>query len=204
MKNFWDERYAQEKYVYGTTPNSFFEQNITKITPSSKLLFPAEGEGRNAVFAAQKGFEVTAFDISKQGRVKALQLAKTKNVTLNYKLGKLEDLELEENYYDALVLIFAHFPPAIRNAYHQKFQKLLKRGGLIILEAFSKNNLDQKKQYPNIGGPPNPEMLYSTEMLSKDFKDMDMILLDEELISLKEGEFHKGVGAVVRCIARKE
>ena len=203
MKKFWDERYAQEKYVYGTTPNNFFEQNITKITPNGKLLFPAEGEGRNAVFAAQQGFEVTAFDISKQGREKALLLAKSKSVTLNYKLGKLENLEMEENYYDAVVLIFAHFPPDVRLAYHKKAQQLLKKGGLIVLEAFHKNNLIQKQQYPNIGGPGNQEMLYTKETLAKDFKGMEMVTLSEELVPLAEGDFHKGIGAVVRCIAHK-
>jgi hypothetical protein len=59
MNNFWDERYADEEYVYGTTPNQYFKQELEKLTPG-KILLPGEGEGRNAVFAATQGWKVTA------------------------------------------------------------------------------------------------------------------------------------------------
>ena len=61
MKEFWNERYSQEAYAYGTEPNAFFKSRIDQLSPG-KLLLPAEGEGRNAVYAATKGFEVSAYD----------------------------------------------------------------------------------------------------------------------------------------------
>lgn len=83
MKAFWNQRYDEPEYAYGTQPNLFFKDQLDQLTPG-KLLMPAEGEGRNAVYAAGKGWEVTAFDSSSSGQKKALRLAQEKKVTLNY------------------------------------------------------------------------------------------------------------------------
>ena len=56
MKEFWDTRYAEIDFAYGKTPNTFFKDSIDKLTPG-KLLLPADGEGRNAVYAATKGWD---------------------------------------------------------------------------------------------------------------------------------------------------
>lgn len=81
--DFWNEMYGTEEFRYGTTPNEFFKEKLDKMKPGSVLL-PAEGEGRNAVYAATQGWDVTAFDISAQGKEKAVQLAKQHNVSINY------------------------------------------------------------------------------------------------------------------------
>ena len=79
MKNnpadFWNERFGKEEFIYGTEPNQFFKEQLQNLEIGT-LLLPAEGEGRNAVYAATQGWEVSAFDISEQGRVKAIFLAK--------------------------------------------------------------------------------------------------------------------------------
>jgi Tellurite resistance protein TehB len=74
MKDFWNTRYKEESYAYGIEPNAFFKENIDKLVPG-KILLPAEGEGRNAVYAARKGWEVTAFDFSDEAKIKTLKLA---------------------------------------------------------------------------------------------------------------------------------
>ena len=74
MKNFWDERYKAKAYVYGKEPNQYFAEKLRELEPG-KILLPAEGEGRNAVFAARQGWEVSAFDSSSEGRKKAFLLA---------------------------------------------------------------------------------------------------------------------------------
>ena len=88
MKEFWNERYAEKEYVYGKAPNKYFKEKIDEIKPG-KILFPAEGEGRNAIYAASKDWEVSAFDISEKGKEKALKLSEEEGVHIDYKVGKL-------------------------------------------------------------------------------------------------------------------
>ncbi|WP_295336873.1 bifunctional 2-polyprenyl-6-hydroxyphenol methylase/3-demethylubiquinol 3-O-methyltransferase UbiG [Flavobacterium sp.] len=197
MINFWDERYAAEAYAYGTAPNVFFKETIGEI-PKGKLLFPAEGEGRNAVFAAQLGYEVYAFDTSKEAKNKADKLAQKYGVTLDYSVGDLETLNYPESYFDALILIYAHVPAEIRTAFCQHLLRLLKPNGQIIFESFSQEQLNYTS-----GGPKNSEMLFSEAQVKNDFPNVDFDFLTTEVISLDEGKYHQGLGSVVRFRARK-
>ena len=113
MINMWDSRYAEDEYAYGTEPNEFFKETINKFDIDGKILLPAEGEGRNAVYAAKKGLDVTAFDISIEGTKKALQLAEHENVAIRYEVGNLPELKLMNESFDAAAFIYAHFPPPI-------------------------------------------------------------------------------------------
>ena len=70
----WNDRYSSEEFAYGTAPNNYLKEQLEKLKTGS-ILFPAEGEGRNAVFAAKLGWKVSAFDISAEGKNKALKLA---------------------------------------------------------------------------------------------------------------------------------
>jgi len=85
MKEMWNQRYAAKDFSYGTEPNRFFKDWIDKY-PAGEILFPAEGEGRNAIYAAKKGWEVTAFDFSGEGKRKAVQLAEIEKVKIDYKV----------------------------------------------------------------------------------------------------------------------
>ncbi|HTN67918.1 MAG TPA: hypothetical protein VLZ33_00485 [Dysgonamonadaceae bacterium] len=90
MKEKWDERYYSETYIYGTCPNAWFATKLDELTPG-KLLLPAEGESRNAVYAPTKGWEVTSFDQSVEGRKKALKLATEREVKINYQIHDLSE-----------------------------------------------------------------------------------------------------------------
>lgn len=203
MTEMWNQRYSSSKYAYGINPNEFFKDTLNKYALNGNILFPAEGEGRNAVYAAKKGLKVTAFDISKEGRKKALQLAKEENVTLHYEIGALEDLELVNTKFDTAALIFAHFPPAILSDYHKKIADLIVAGGMIILEGFSKNHLPLRNANPKLGGPNKLEMLFSVDSIKKDFPNFEIIQLEEVEVELNEGEFHNGRSKVIRFIGRK-
>lgn len=200
----WDKRYSSKGYAYGTIPNVFFKNSIEKFGLSGKILLPAEGEGRNAVYAAKKGLEVTAFDISDEGRKKALLLAKNANVNVEYELGDFLKMEFAKNSFDAAALIFAHFPPNILSTYHRRIASLIKPGGLMILEGFSKNNLALRERNPEIGGPNRLEMLFSVECIKEDFFDFEIIELEEVETDLNEGIYHNGTAKVIRFIGRKK
>ena len=161
-------------------------------------MLPAEGEGRNAVFAAKLGWDVHAIDMSERGKEKALKLAKENNLDFQYDVSALQDFQYTENEYDALALIYAHFPPLLRNKIHQKLIGSLKSDGILLLEAFGKKQFGKKS-----GGPPAIEMLYSIEELKTDFTNFDFIEEIEMEVELSEGELHKGTAEVIRIKARK-
>lgn len=202
MKEFWNQRYSVEAYAYGTEPNEFYREIINKLKPG-KALFPAEGEGRNAVFAASSGWEVAAFDQSEEGKVKAEKLAKSRGVSIDYRVGTLPELSYEYESFDLVVLIFAHFPPSIRSFMHSQLLALLKPGGLVVMEAFSKDHLQYNSINPKAGGPKDLVMLYSDDELMQDFGNLETIVKEEKIVSLEEGEFHVGESAVIRFVGKK-
>lgn len=202
MKEFWNDRYSKDSYAYGSTPNEFLKQELVKLE-KGKILFPAEGEGRNAVFAANEGWIVDAFDLSEEGQKKALKLAEQQNVTIDYQVGEFSQVNYEKESFDAIVLIFAHFPTEVKSEYHKKLATYLKKGGVIIFEAFSKKHLEYNSVNPNVGGPKNIDMLFSIEEIENDFKGFEIIKLSEETIELNEGDYHIGQGSVIRFVGRK-
>ena len=203
MKEFWNRRYKEGEDVYGENPNVYFEEIINKLDLTGKALFPADGEGRNSVYAATKGLEVVAFDISDEGKKKALKLAMQKQVEVDYKVGELSELNFKSNSFDVVVLIYAHFNNDLRNQLHNEFVGLLKPNGYLILEGFSENHIAYQARQPNIGGPKSVEILFSKQKIEKDFKKLKTIELEEIEIELNEGEYHKGTGSVIRYVGRK-
>ncbi|WP_163714361.1 class I SAM-dependent methyltransferase [Mangrovibacterium lignilyticum] len=197
MTNFWDERFAAEEYVYGTEPNEFVKQELQTLKPG-KILFPGEGEGRNAVYAAQLGWDVTAFDSSSEGKAKAERLAKSKNVAIDYQLAAYHEANFAAESFDALVLIYTHVPAAMRREYHQKFLSFLKPGGYLLAEAFSKEQINN-----NTGGPRDINMLWSEEELEGDFATLSNLKVELLETELQEGEFHMGKAAVIRAVGKK-
>lgn len=202
MNQKWDERYKDTEFAYGTEPNVFFKEWLLKFEPG-KILMPADGEGRNGVFAAQLNWNVTSFDLSSEGQLKALKLAKENKVTLEYIVGNLEHLEFEKNSFDAIGLIYAHFSAETKSKLHKKLDEYLKPGGIIIFEAFSKSHLDFKKANPKVGGPDNLNDLFSVSEILADFDHYEILLLEEKEIVLSEGKFHVGTGSVIRFVGKK-
>lgn len=203
MKEMWEQRYGAEGYAYGTEPNVFFKSTLEKYAPSGHFLFPAEGEGRNAVYAAGQGLRVTACDLSEQGRSKALKLAEQRSVSLRYELGDFAHITFEEAPFDGAVLIFAHFPEGLRSSFHRKISDLVHPGGLVILEGFSQSNLPLREANPRVGGPNKLEMLFTPEAIRSEFPDFEALELAEVETELSEGEFHVGLARVVRFVGRK-
>lgn len=198
----WNHNFQRPEYVYGTQPNVFFKAQLDQHGPG-RILLGAEGEGRNAVYAARRGWQVSAFDISAAARDKALKLAGDAEVKLDYRIGELPELNFEAAAFDVLALIYAHFPPHLKSAYHRHLAGLLRPGGTVIVEAFSKNHLDYRQKDSRVGGPSSLEALFSEAELLEDFSGFDMQILQTQEITLSEGLFHNGTGSVVRMIARK-
>ncbi|NLR78233.1 class I SAM-dependent methyltransferase [Chitinophaga eiseniae] len=202
MQNMWDERYSRQEFVYGREPNEFFKLQLDQL-PTGSILMPADGEGRNGVYAATKGWAVTSCDLSQEGRNKALQLAAERGTTLEYLVGDIGALSLPESAFDAIGLIFAHFPPDQKSFLLQRIARCLKPGGYLIFEAYSKQHVKYQQVNPTAGGPKGAENLYSTEELLQCFGHYDIQLLEETEIEQGEGIFHNGRGIVLRFVGRK-
>ena len=199
----WNDRYSKDEFAYGEEPNNYLKEQLGKLDVGA-ILFPAEGEGRNAVFAAKLGWNVSAFDISVEGKKKALQLAETNNVKIDYEVGEMLALNYNTEQFDAIALIYAHFPASIKSLYHKTLGKYLRKNGLIIFEAFSKRHIDYISKNEKVGGPKDIAMLFSIDELKSDFANYEIIELAEEEIELSEGLFHNGKGSVIRFVGRKK
>lgn len=196
MKDFWNQRYATQETVYGKAPNLYFKSILDSLTPGS-LLMPAEGEGRNAVYAASLGWKVEAFDYSSVAQEKALQLAEANDVTIKYDVLELNEFKANKQYA-AIGLIYVHLPTKERIALHQKMIDALLPGGVLIIEAFTKAQINNAS-----GGPKDIEQLYSLDQLKQDFASLNCIQAVEIEIDLEEGPFHKGKANLVRYCAKK-
>lgn len=196
--NFWNKRYAEPEYAYGKEPNEHFKHVIDGLKPG-KILLPGEGEGRNAVYAAIKGWKVTAIDLSNEGRNKALKLAAENNVDIEYTVSTFDEYNFTENEYDAIALIFVHFKQENRERIHRTITRALKNGGVLLIEAFSKSQINN-----NSGGPKDILSLYSIEDLRQDFQNFAIESLTENQIQLSEGIHHKGTADVIRLKAIKK
>lgn len=199
----WDDRYKSEEFAYGEDPNNYLKEQIEKLNTGT-ILFPAEGEGRNAVFAAKLGWKVSAFDISEEGKNKALKLAEANNVAIDYQVGVLETLNYKPEQFDAIALIYAHFPAEIKSSIHKTLETYLRKDGIIIFEAFSKKHLEYLAINDKVGGPKDIESLFSIEEIQADFPKYEIIELEEKEIELNEGLFHNGKGSVIRFVGIKK
>ena len=202
MEAFWNERYRGTEYAYGTAPNTWLEDMLHKLPPG-RLLLPADGEGRNAVYAATLGWDVEACDLSIEGQRKAFQLAAARGVRIGYQVGDFGNLPYARESFDAAGLIYAHFDPAKRPAYHRLLDDYLKPGGHLILEGFSKRHPEWQARHPHIGGPRDIPLLYDLAEIERDFGHYEILYLQEEAVELTEGELHVGEGCVIRFFARK-
>ncbi|UCB56340.1 MAG: class I SAM-dependent methyltransferase [Thiotrichales bacterium] len=193
----WDERYNMPEYAYGKEPNEFLTSQV-EIIPRGRTLCLAEGEGRNAVFLAEHGHEVTAVDASAIGLTKAERLAQEHGVTITTLVKDLADFDIEVDSWDAIISIFAHVPPDIRRALHRKIVTGLKSGGMLVLEAYTPDQIGR-----GTGGPPVSEMTMSLDALEVEFEGLNFSHAVECERDVVEGRFHTGRGAVVQLVAVK-
>lgn len=193
----WDGRYSGEDYLYGTEPNYFLVEQVAGIDPGRALCI-AEGEGRNAVYLAGLGFEVTAVDQSPEGGRKTLALAADRGVEVEVHTADLAEYDLGSDRWDLIVSVFAHLPPAVRADVFMRLPRALAPGGTLILEAYRPEQAGR-----DTGGPPDSARLYDLETLEREIVGLDVQLARETERDVIEGRGHTGAGAVVQLVARR-
>lgn len=196
--NPWHTRFQKDEYVYGTEPNVFLKEMQEKLNLSGDALAIAEGEGRNAVFLAEQGMKVTAWDYAESGLAKTLKLAQNRGVSVSTELVDLNEANWVENQWDELVCIFGHFPSEVRNKALEGVKKAVKPGGYFITEVYSMYQIPYKS-----GGPQNKEFLYAPEEFLKTFRDWRIVHFFMGEVVRHEGELHNGLAHVIQFVAQK-
>ena len=194
----WDERYQTPEYIFGDQPCQWLIMNQHRLPQSGKALALGDGEGRNGVFLAELGFEVTSVDLSAVGLSKACDLAKKRGVTIQTMQADLEHYKIDPESQDLIVSIYCHLPDAIRKLVHERAEVALKPGGLFILEAFHHSQLKYQS-----GGPKTTDLLYDLGVLLDDFHTLQILEASDGLCCLDEGARHSGIGHIVRLVLQK-
>jgi SAM-dependent methyltransferase len=193
----WDDRYAIEGWAFGTEPNDFLREQARHIPPG-RVLCLGEGEGRNAVFLAEEGYEVVGVDRSRIGMDKAQSLAQDRGVSIETVVSSIEDFELAEGEWQGIVSIFFHLPPPLRKHVNRSVVRGLGPGGILLLEAYTPRQLDY-----GTGGPPDLDRLVTLEEIREEFSELDVLLAHETERDIREGRLHTGMGSVVQFVGRK-
>ena len=197
--NYWNTRFQAENYVYGTEANLFLTEIQKKLQLSGDVLTIAEGEGRNAVFLAEQGMNVTAWDYAESGLTKIKKLAEERGVDVGTKLVDLNDADWRKDQWDELVCIFGHFPAELRHKTLQGVKEAVKPGGYFITEVYSRHQLPY-----NSGGPKDIEFLYTPEEFLQIFADWRIVHLFMGEVVRHEGELHNGLSHVIQFVGQKQ
>ena len=194
----WDERYQTPEYIFGDQPCQWLIMNQYRLPNSGEALAIGDGEGRNGVFLAGLGLQVTSVDLSEVGLSKARDLAQERGVTIQTVQADLEDYEIDPESQDLIASIYCHLPDAIRKLVHERAEVALKPGGLFILEAFHHSQLKYQS-----GGPKTTDLLYDLDALLDDFQTLQILEAFDGLCYLDEGARHSGLGHIVRLVLQK-
>jgi SAM-dependent methyltransferase len=197
--SFWDSRYAEESYLFGTAPNAFLAREGWRLQPGWHALAVADGEGRNGVWLAERGLDVTSFDISPRAVEKARKLAADRGVAADQRLAGIDTFDFQPDTYDAVVAIFIQFaPPGTRERLFQRMVAALKPGGLLFLQGYRPEQVDY-----GTGGPPHREHMYTTDLLAEQFAGLEWLHSASYDAPVQEGRGHDGMSALIELVARK-
>jgi SAM-dependent methyltransferase len=195
----WDQRYANEAYLFGEAPNAFLASQAFRLTAGDTALALADGEGRNGVWLAEQGLDVISVDSSAVAQAKAHALAEKKGVRLRLELADLETWIFPTAAIDVVVGIFIQFAgPELRMRLFEGMKTALKPGGLILLEGYRPEQLVYRT-----GGPSIVENLYTESLLREAFSDFEILELNSYDAEINEGDGHKGMSALIDLIAKK-
>jgi SAM-dependent methyltransferase len=193
----WDARYAEEGWAFGTEPNDFLREQA-HLLPPGRVLCLAEGQGRNAVWLAQRGHDVTAMDQSAFGLEGARRLAAERGVSITTVRADLAEFEIEPGAWAGIVSIFAHVTGDLRARVHAKVEKGLAPGGVFLLEAYRPEQIGR-----GTGGPAEDERMVNLERLRRELPTLEFVVAREIDREVLEGHRHHGMSSVVQLVARR-
>jgi SAM-dependent methyltransferase len=197
--DFWNQRYATEDYVFGTSPNVFLQSQANRFTPGQRVLAVADGEGRNSVWLAEQGLDVHAIDGSPVALAKAARLAAERGVNVAFEPVDVFAWDWPVARYDAVVAIFIQFaPPGARERLVAHLRDSVAPGGVLLLQGYTPRQIAY-----GTGGPSDPANLYTEADLRGWFGDWQIEHLREHDSVIEEGAGHSGMSALIDLVARR-
>lgn len=151
----WDRRYQGAELLWTAEANRFLVAEVGPMPPGQALDLGC-GEGRNAVWLAERGWEVTAVDFSAVGLGKGRRLAEARGVTVEWVLADLLGYEPPPEAFDLVVLLYLHLPPPDRRLVHRRAARSLAPGGTILVVGHDRTNITD-----GWGGPQDPTLLFT-------------------------------------------
>ena len=195
---FWDNRYQAPGYLFGKEPAQFLKDQAGQMPEAARTLCVADGEGRNSVYLASLGHQVTAFDQAELGVAKARDLAADKGVTVDFRIADIEAWDWTQSY-DVVVAIFIQFaPPDLRDRILRWLGQAVAPGGMLLLHGYVPRQLEY-----GTGGPPNAANMYTPELLAGIYDGFEILRLEEYDREVDEGRGHSGRSALIDLVARK-
>jgi SAM-dependent methyltransferase len=185
---YWDDRFSSQDYAYGEAPNDFLVWAAPQVR-KGKVISLSEGEGRNAVYLAQLGFEVTALDFSSVGLAKAQALSEKHQVKIECLLADLNDFHLEPNAWDVVVSVFSQPESSIRQRLNSELVNSLKIGGALIHESKVSEDDDASGKYPGVA------------LLLREIAPLHVSFAHQGARVLAEGSYHVGSHTTAQILA---
>jgi SAM-dependent methyltransferase len=195
----WEERYkASADYLFGTAPAAVLSDNPWLAIPGQSVLCVADGEGRNAVYLAGRGMQVTAFDVSATATARAQQLADQAGVAVQTHQAAWEDWDWTRTY-DVIVGIFIQYAqPDARARQFADMARSLRPDGRLILHGYRPEQVGR-----GTGGPPDVAQMYTEAMLKQAFDGWVIERCASYERDQQAGSGHVGRAALIDFIARK-
>jgi len=194
----WDARYAAQPWMFGQSPNRYLESWAPRLPRHGRALALGDGEGRNGVWLAERGLQVTAVDWSAAGLSRAAALAETRGVALATEAADLTTWSWPAARFEVIAWIFLHLPPADRATVVAGALRALAPGGVLVLECFSPAQGGRRS-----GGPREPALLWTRAIAEAAFAGLETLECLEGGVLLDEGPKHQGLAEVVRGAWRR-
>ncbi len=199
---FWDDRYAANPALYGVGPNAFLAAADGFLPREGRALVPGDGQGRNGLWLAGRGLRVLAVDLSSVALAQAAAQARAEGLPYEAQAGDFLALDIPDAAFALCAVCYLHLPPALRPRAHARMATALAPGGVLAIETFAVGQSAHQQSHGS-GGPPDPALHYSAEMLREDFSALEIVFLEEIDCVLREGVGHDGLGRVVRGLFRR-
>lgn len=196
---FWDARYVGPDLAFGDGPNAFVAEEAPRFGAGARVLDLGAGEGRNAVFLARRGCEVTALDFATAGLERATAWAAREGLSLDVEAADLTDWAAPEAAYDGVVCTFVHLLASERPAMWAAIERTLRPGGVLLGEWFAPRNL-------RLGGPGPTALdrLVSANEVRASLRGGRLVVCREVERVLDEGPFLQGRAATAQIVFERE
>ncbi len=188
----WDARHAAAEPIESGAPNPVLIEETERLPPG-RALDLGSGDGRNAVWLARRGWQVSAVDFSPVALARARQLAEAAGVSVDWHLADLVEFEPPPEAFNLVTLFFIHLPAEERRTIHAAAAAALAPGGVLLVVGHDRSNLGQ-----GVGGPQDPAVLFTPAEIAAEFPGLTV---ERAEVIRRPGTGERGpIDAVVRAV----